>query len=177
VAQLSSQLRRFMDDKTWLENRRIMEILHQIKTRARQCMDNPPPGDLMTMDETALSLMLPMERPMYQPPLQAAIAEISLEMGEEDADAELLFAQIVVDKGRLKQVLAKALQQQSQISLGELLRQEPLQHGLAELIIWLQLAGEQTRCVIDESRQEHVCWSVADGLGRQVQLPYVLFVR
>lgn len=177
VAQLSSQLRRFLDDKTWLENRRIMEILHNIKGNARHCMETPPQGEMITMDEIGLSLMLPMERPMYQPPLQAAITEVTLEMGAEDADGGALFSQIVVDKGRLKQVLAKALHEQTQISLGELIKQQPLQHGLAELVVWLQLAGEQTHCVIDESKQEMVYWSVDGGLGRQVQLPYVLFVR
>lgn len=34
VAQLSQQLRRFMDDQTYLENRRIMEILHSIEAKA-----------------------------------------------------------------------------------------------------------------------------------------------
>jgi len=177
VAQLSSQLRRFLDDKTWLENKRIMEILRHIKTEARACMDHPPPAAMMDMDEIGLSFMLPMERPMYRPPLQAAIADITLKMGEEDADTEALFAQIVVDKGRLKQALAKALQQQGQITLGALLKREPLQHGLAELVIWLQLASEQSRCVIDESQHEMAYWPVAEGLARQVQLPYVLFVR
>jgi len=177
VAQLSNQLRRFLDDKAWLENKRIMEILHNIKGNARQCMDNPPQGTVMQIDEIGLEFVLPMERPMYQPPLQAAITEIVLEMGKEDADAQTLFSQIVVDKGRLKQVLAKALQQQVQITLADLLKQEPLQHGLAELVVWLQLASEQSRSIIDDSKQEAVYWSVADGLARQVQLPYVLFVR
>ncbi|MDQ6992788.1 MAG: DUF3375 domain-containing protein [Mariprofundus sp.] len=177
VAQLSSQLRRFLDDKTWLENKRIMEILHHIKGSARHCMDTPPSSLMMAMDEIGVDFMLPMERPLYQPPLQAVIAEIALEMGEEDADTEALFSQIVVDKGRLKQALAKALHRHSQISLGELLKEEPLQYGLAELVVWLQLASEHAHAVIDEARQERVCWSVDGDLGRQVTLPYVLFVR
>jgi len=177
VARLSSQLRRFLDDKTWLENKRIMEILRHIKTEARACMDYPPPAVMMDMDEIDLSFILPMERPMYQPPLQAAIADVTLKMGEEDADTEVLFAQIMVDKGRLKQVLAKALQQQEQITLGALLRQEPLRHGLAEVVIWLQLASEHAHCVVNERKHEMAYWSVADGLMRQVRLPYVLFVR
>ncbi len=40
VAQLSQQLRRFLDDQAWLENRRIMDILHGIESRAlavREC--------------------------------------------------------------------------------------------------------------------------------------------
>jgi len=39
VAQLSQQLRRFLDDKAWLENRRIMEILHNIESRALASRD------------------------------------------------------------------------------------------------------------------------------------------
>lgn len=34
VAQLSQQLRRFLDDQAWLENKRIMEILHNIEHHA-----------------------------------------------------------------------------------------------------------------------------------------------
>ena len=34
VAQLSQQLRRFLDDQVWLENRRIMDILHGIEAKA-----------------------------------------------------------------------------------------------------------------------------------------------
>jgi len=177
VAQLSSQLRRFLDDKAWLENKRIMEILHNIKGSARECMDRPPQENMMTMDEIGLAFILPMERPMYQPPLQTIIADIKLEMGEEDGDAEALFSQIVVDKSRLKAALDHALQQQPQITLAELLNQHPLQHGLAELIIWLQLADEHTQCVIDGDKHEQAYWSIGQGLARQVQLPYILFVR
>lgn len=42
VAQLSQQLRRFLDDKAWLENRRIMDILHAIETKALTLRDTPP---------------------------------------------------------------------------------------------------------------------------------------
>jgi len=177
VAQLSSQLRRFLDDKAWLENRRIMEILRSIKAGARDCMSEPPTGDFMSIDAIGLEFVLPMERPLYQPPLQAAIAEITLEMGEESDESDALFSQIVVDKGRLKRALAKALQQQEQITLRELLEIEPLQHGLAELLAWLELAGEQPRCVVDERRVESIYWPLGDNLYRRAELPYLLFVR
>jgi len=177
VAQLSSQLRRFLDDKTWLENKRIMEILRNIKSNASACMQHPPQDLNMGMDEMKLDVVLPMERPLYQPPLQTAIASVNLEMGAEDASAEALFAQVVVDKSRLKQALAQVLHQQTQISLVELLQIHPLQHGLAELVIWLQMASEQSRCLIDEDKRDVVQWHTAQGLVKQVTLPHVLFVR
>jgi len=177
VAQLSGQLRRFLDDKAWLENRRIMEILREIKGNACALEGQPPLDLVMPMDEIGVSFTLPMERPLYQPPLQAVIESVRLEMGAEDADTDALFSQVVVDKARLQHALAQALHEQSQITLAELLQQYPLQHGLAELVVWLQMASEQSRSMIDEERTDLVQWQTTQGLLKQAKLPHVLFVR
>ena len=47
VARLSQQLRRFLDDQAWLENRRIMDILHNIEAGALAVREAPPTGDFM----------------------------------------------------------------------------------------------------------------------------------
>ena len=39
VRQLSEQLRRFLDDQVWFENRRVMDILRDIESRALQLRD------------------------------------------------------------------------------------------------------------------------------------------
>jgi hypothetical protein len=44
VAQLSQQLRRFLDDQALLENRRIMEILRVIEAQALTVRDTAPAG-------------------------------------------------------------------------------------------------------------------------------------
>lgn len=52
VALLSQQLRRFLDDQVWLENRRIMQILHEIEAHALAIRQAPPPGPFMELDDT-----------------------------------------------------------------------------------------------------------------------------
>lgn len=42
VAQLSQQLRRFLDDQVWLENRRIMDILRALEAKALGVREHPP---------------------------------------------------------------------------------------------------------------------------------------
>ena len=42
VAELSKQLRRFLDDQVWLENRRIMDILRGIEAKALAFRSSPP---------------------------------------------------------------------------------------------------------------------------------------
>ena len=67
VAQLSQQLRRFLDDQAWLENRRIMDILHGIEAKALALRETPPVGVVMSIADTAADIELPMERPLYTP--------------------------------------------------------------------------------------------------------------
>lgn len=181
VAQLSQQLRRFLDDKAWLENRRIMDILRGIEARALAVRDTPPTGYVMAVDDTAADIELPMERPLFTPSAKPRITEADIEAGEAEVDAEALFSQVVIDKAELAAHVRQALQGRAQVTLQELCDMRPLQHGLAELVAYLQLAGDTFRTVVDESATDSVSWIVptpdAGTLVRQARMPRVIFVR
>jgi hypothetical protein len=81
VAQLSQQLRRFLDDQAWLENRRIMDILHGIEAKALALRDTPPTGSVMSIADTAADIELPIERPLYTPAIKPSIADLALAGG------------------------------------------------------------------------------------------------
>lgn len=181
VAQLSQQLRRFLDDQAWLENRRIMDILRGIEARALALRDTPPVGNFLFVDDLTPSLELPMERPLYSPPIKTVIANVALEAGETDMDAAALFSQVRVDKAALSSHIRQSLQTRAQISLAELLQTRPLEQGLGELVAYLQLASEAPNSVVDESTLEAVEWQAQDGsnepVKRRARLPRVIFVR
>lgn len=177
VARLSEQLRRFLDDRTWLENRRIMDILRGIESKALAVRDCPPTGDLMTIADTAATIELPMERPLYTPPMKPLIANIELEDGIGDVDASALYSQVVIDKAELSGYIRQELQTLSQISLCELVKIYPLQHGLAELVTYLQLASDLSHTVVDDDTIDTVEWQTPGGATRRARLPRILFVR
>ena len=192
VARLSAQLRRFLDDRVWLENRRIMDILHGIETKALELQQSPPRDAFMSIDTPAADVRLPMERRLYRPPVKPLIADVELDAGDEDVDASALFTQVLIDKQRLAQHIRSALQTRSQITLRELCELQPLQHGLAELVGYLELAGERPsehlelgsetfRATVDETVPDPVFWHGAreDGepIVRQARVPRVIFVR
>ena len=177
VALLSQQLRRFLDDQAYLENRRIMDILRGIEAGALAVRDAPPPGDFMHIADTAPQIELPMERPLHSPALKIALATGALAAGDEDLDAGALFTQFVIDKAALARHVRQSLQQRAQITLAELLDSRPLQQGLAELVAYLSLAAEPGRSVIDDTVQDSVAWLAADGRHKQVHLPRVIFSR
>lgn len=189
VAQLSQQLRRFLDDRAFLENRRILDLLHGIETKALMLRDSPPAKDLMTMAAMGADIELPLERPLFTPTVKSRLAELALAEDESDIDTTRLFEQVVVDKARLRSALQRALRHQSQITLHDLLEAEPLQQGLAELVAYLELAHagegggtlEELHAVVDDAVQEPIRWHSSDPWGmsveREAHLPRVIFTR
>lgn len=177
VALLSKQLRRFLDDQAYLENRRIMEILHNIEAQALAVRSAPPTGDFISIASISTSIELPMERPLHSLSLKPVIADIELQAGEEDVDPAALFTQIVIDKSQLRSNLRHALQDRSQITLRELITLHPLTQGLAELIAYLEIAGEPSKSIVDEEVNDHVLWQTQTGRERQATLPRVIFLR
>lgn len=181
VAQLSQQLRRFLDDKVWLENRRIMDILHGIEAKALALRGAPPVGEVMTIAEYSADIELPMERPLHTPVVKTVIESSGVEAGDGDLDAAALYSQIVIDRALLTRQIRHALQERPQIPLYELCEQYPLKHGLAELVAYLQLGGDSFRQVIDEETVDSIVWQTTGADGsvqhKKADLPRVIFVR
>ena len=189
VAQLSQQLRRFLDDRAFLENRRILDLLHGIESKALSLREAMPSGPVMDIDAMAADIELPLERPLFTPSVKPRLADLALVAGEDDIDTTRLFNQIVVDKARLRSAVQRALRRQSQITLRELLNAEPLRQGLAELVAYLELAhagdGSEAldglHAVVDETVEEPVRWQASNAAGeavtREARLPRVIFTR
>ena len=164
-------------DQAWLENRRIMEILHHIEGRALAVRETLPTGGFIPLAETAADIELPMERPLYSPQLKPRIADLELEEGEVEGDAAALYAQVVIDSAQLSRHIRQALQGHAQISLHELVAAYPLRQGLAELVAYLQLAVELPHTVVDEETLELIEWQAPDKMVRRASLPRIIFTR
>lgn len=189
VAQLSQQLRRFLDDRAFLENRRILDLLHGVESKALALREAVPPGTVMQIDGMGADIELPLERPLFTPSVKPRLADLALVADEDDIDTARLFDQIVVDKARLRAVVQRALRRQPRITLRELLDTEPLQQGLAELVAYLELAhaGDDSsaldglRVLVDEAVEEPIRWQArnvaGDAVTREARLARVIFTR
>lgn len=189
VAQLSQQLRRLLDDRVFLEHRRILELLHGIESKAINIRQAPPSATVMHIDTMGADLELPFERPLFVPSLKQRLAGVALTAGDADIDTTRLFDQIVVDKARLRSTVQRALRRQPQITLRDLLEVEPLHQGLAELVAYLELAHagdgsaalDGLRSLVDEAVEEPIRWEARSATGeavtREARLPRVIFTR
>ena len=189
VAQLSQQLRRFLDDRAFLENRRILDLLRGIESKALALRDSMPAGSLMTMAEMGADIELPMERPLFKPGVKPCLTEPLLDADVDGIDTASLFNRIVVDKTRLRATIKHVLRSHTQITLRDLLEAEPLKQGLAELVAYLELAHagdgggafDDLNVVVDETMEEPIRWLANDARGEPVErlarLPRVIFTR
>lgn len=178
VSRLSEQLRRYLDDKAWVENRRAMELIRRIEQHALALRSVPPPGTVAYLDESAPTIAVPMERALFRPPYRANLQSDVIHAGIDEGDADALYSQIYVDKARLAALVRRSLQSRSQITLAELLQAHPLSQGLAELVAWFSLAAErEAKTVFDESSETTIVWADAMGLARQATVPVVIFCR
>ncbi|MBY0276111.1 DUF3375 domain-containing protein [Candidatus Binatia bacterium] len=177
VAQVSEQLRRYLDDQTWLENRRIVQLIREIEQHALALRDAAPSGLVGEIDATEPELNLPLERPLFRPAYVPRLDATGIEAGDEDVPADALFEQVHVDKARLAAHVRRALQTRPQVSLADVIAAHPLEQGLAELVAYLSLAVDDRNAVIDEARPQILVWTDPVHGPRQATMPLVVFTR
>lgn len=175
VALLSQQLRRFLDDKAYLENRRVAELLRGIEAKALQVRDNQPSGPFADIAEARADVRMPMERQMYSPTVRTPLNTDPVVAGDDEFDTADLFGQVYVDPLVLRGHVARALVGRGQVSLGEVVRSEPLDSGLTELIAYFKIADDEGSAVFSEEERERIDWVDESEGRRMADVPLVVF--
>ncbi|MEI4271958.1 DUF3375 domain-containing protein [Klenkia sp. LSe6-5] len=181
VRQLSDQLRRFLDDQVWLENRRVMEVLHEIEVHALAVRDLAPgarsapvPGSSVPSPE--IPVVLPTERPLYRPRRRLALDSDGIAAATERADPAALYEQVYVDVARLRAAVADRLAREPVAALADIVADHPLEQGLAELIGYLSVQ-EGVATSFDPEQVDAVSWTGSDDVDRTAQVPRVVYTR
>jgi len=175
VRLLSEQLRRFLDDQVWLENRRVFDLLHSIEARALQVRDLGAPGIAMELDDTKVTVELPAERPLHRRTPPTRLEAGPVEAGDDEFDSSALLDQVHIDQEELVQRVLVSLGPREQVSLEEVVARAPLEHGLAELIGYLSLREPGLDVVFDPDGRTQIVWKT--DRDRVADLPRVTFSR
>ncbi len=176
LTKLIEQLRRFIDDKLWVENRRILELAGSIEKSAMQIKEKPPTqrefftigGVKIVIDSIASKeLFVPTSKESFEHDIKDDILEV---------DLTKLYAQVYVDESLLQQNIKKLLQQRSQFTLKELSSVYPIQKGLSELVVYLKIAQNMPNSYIETQRDE-VIVEDEDKNRKRVVMDRVVFVQ
>ena len=176
VALLSSQLRRFLDDQVWLEDRRIVEILRRVEATALGVREQPPSGAVHSIELPHADVALPFERPLFTPRAAPSIDSAVDEIDDSEVALGSLFGLQVVDVARISDHIDRTLDERGQVTLRELCDAMPIDRGLAEVVTYLHLGSERFATTTDETTEDTIEWTL-DGVTRSARLPRVVFVR
>lgn len=177
VRRISEQLRRFLDDQVWLENRRVLELVRAVEAAALQVRDEPPSFGL-SVDEPGVAITLPFERPLYQAPVSAEVESL-IPPSTAEADTELLFTQTFIDQTRLVANIRSVLPERSAALLSDIISLCPIEQGAAEIVGYLALDEDDLVVELDEAEEMVVDYADPDDPSRakRARLPKVTVRR
>ena len=177
-SSLVEQLRRYLDDKVWLENRRIMQLIAQVERHAVALNEAPPKDrDIMFIDATRAAIDLPMERGLFRPKTAHTIDQQQIEDGQAVFDSDALYDQHYVDTTRLRDNIRKALHGKGQVTLAAVCEDYPLQQGLSEIVCYMNIATQMQRAMLDSDQQQTLYWQDEHEQLKQAVIPLVIFTR
>lgn len=130
----------------------------------------------MELDDTGVTATLPMERPLYHRSRPVRLKAPLVEQGDDGFDASALLEQLYVDREELKARVFDALDGGHHVGLSQVVRDAPLEQGLAELIGYLSLDDPGLTVVFDEERRDSIRWD-GGNVERLADLPAVTYVR
>lgn len=150
VRQISEQLRRFLDDQVWLENRRVLDLVRAVEATALELRGGPPDVGL-EVDDPGIDISLPFERPLYSPPPAAEVESLIPPAEDADLEADVLFSQTFIDSARLAGNIRALLPEHSSALLSDIIAMYPIEQGAAELVGYLALADDDIEVEMDDS--------------------------
>ncbi|EMY35369.1 hypothetical protein D477_004686 [Arthrobacter crystallopoietes BAB-32] len=177
VRQLSQQMRRLLDDKVFLENKRIMQLIRSIEGNALAVRNDRPPATFMEVSAQAVDVVLPFERPLYEPARRVAVDDEVFLAEDGDVDPAALFEQFHVDKARLQDNIDAVLDGADQATLADITDAFPLSQGLAEIVTYFQLASDSPWASISPDVTQQLVWTLPDGSIREATVEQIIFAR
>ena len=177
VRQISEQLRRFLDDQIWLENRRVVDLVRAVESVALELRDNPPTFGL-EFDQPGIEIALPFERPLYQPPAAVAVESL-IPPATEEVDTDLLFTQTFIDQARLIETIRDVLPENSSALLSDVVAVHPIKQGAAEIVGYLALNDEDVTVDMDDADETLLEYSdpADQDFTKRARLPKVTVRR
>jgi hypothetical protein len=178
--RLAEQLRRMLEEAHLRENRRVMDLVGEIKKAALAVKADPPADRAVAELEGPPNVDLPMERPLWQSDEKPSFEHQPTEpdaISLGDINLSGLFDFFAVEREQLEMRIGEALAHRRQATLRDILDQYPVQKGLTELLVYMVIATDDERHIVDESVKEEITVYRGDRPPRCVAMPRIIFVR
>ena len=176
--QLTSQLKRFLNDKTIAENKRIMEIINSLEEKLLSTPELTENSKESLLFVDALSPTFNLEFSRSIDLAQNSIFTEFCEENKEDGGEgyESLFNLSYVDEEELIERIDFLLSKRSAISILDIVEEFPIQKGLSEVACYYNIERKRSAQInTDETVYFNVCSS--KEFRKKIGCPNIIFRR
>ncbi len=176
VRNLSEQLRRFLGDQVWVENRRVLDLVRTVEAAALAVRENPPRDVGLVVDQPGLPIALPFERPLYDPQPDVAVDSLPAPADLDTAELAGLLTQRFVDTERLAENVRAVVPLRTWVALDEIVTLYPIEEGIAEILGYLSLNSDSITVEMTDE-QMVIDYTDVGGVRRRVRMKKALVTR
>lgn len=178
LQNFARSLKSFVQSREYLEQRRLHSLLKEATQAAFAVKD-----DVRANQPVGYSLMLTSSRirsvsqwALYDPTARVTDSTMNeAELSELDLETVSdLVRQSEIDFRTLKQHVRFMLEQQSQVSVGDLLNKFPAEQGLGSVVGYVALGAKHGEVTLDS---EVVMWGAGPETTRRAKVPAIYFIR
>lgn len=177
VRNLSEQLRRFLEDQAWLENRRVLDLVRAVEQAAIRVRTDPPLELGLVIDEPGTPIHLPFERPLYNARPETRVDSFIAPEDEASAEYDALLSQRFVDAARLAENIRAIVPPRTTAELTDIIAMYPVEEGVAEILGYLALSDHDIAIELHEDQETTIDYTGTDGAPRRAALPRATVTR
>lgn len=175
---LLEQLRKFVEQKSLLESKRILNSIDKIEALLLEVKDEIDTDATLLKVDGLFKPSLMIERPLFKPPTKTIFQDTEILEGQSDAETDALYAQFFIDIEALKENVKSLLRHKSQVSLEEIFSHYKSSKGVAEVLGYMQIAARENKHIIDyEKKQEMTVENIETKKQFKIEVPVVIFNR
>ena len=180
--RLFEQLRRFLNTKTYQQERRAAELIGQIEEVALLMQPEPPVERAFYAIDGKPDYDIVWERRLFEPTQTTQLSSTELQEGQptDSIPTDRLYEQIYVDSNVLTDRIRRLLRHHSQVSLPDVIIEYPIEKGLTELLVYFRIATlweRDKKAFIDEQTPESIAYVTTDGTVQWAHIPKTIYLR
>lgn len=176
--KMADQIRKALSDRSLQENRRIKDIIAEIKSLALQQNKLLQSRADFFILEALPEAYLPLERPLWEKKDKTLRTE-EPEAADQDEMTEEMLATLMnqnaINLDELLENIDSFLKYKPETSLKEILEKYPLKKGLEELVTYIWLATQKGKHSIIPETEETFEIITKDGEKAEVKFPLTVF--
>ena len=175
---LIEQLRKFVEQKSLLETKRILYSIEEIEKLLIENKQEKLFHNFTFHIDDIFKGHFFMGRSPFSPPTKIVFEASAPEIGNIDYTDQALFDQFSIDQNQLRENIKGLLKHQSQVSLREVIVSFPITKGVAEVVAYFHIASKESKNFINTELEEELLISnTKSNKLFHIKLPHIYFNR